>query len=76
MPPSSSHSTGSISVSVSLALRRELVSRMSSSFKKMSKIWLRIRQRLIKRAADFGILLDDVAITHLNFSPEYEKALQ
>merc|ERR1712060_948872 len=23
-----------------------------------------------------GILLDDVAITHLNFSPEYEKAVE
>lgn len=62
----------------------------------------RIRQRLIQRAFEFGILLallgmlfwpvpqvqkiddsrhfaiaacqDDVAITHLNFSPEYEKA--
>ncbi|CAE7546780.1 PHB2 [Symbiodinium sp. CCMP2456] len=44
-----------------LITQREMVSRM-------------IRQRLIQRAMDFGILLDDVAITHLNFSPEYEKA--
>eukprot|EP00434_Breviolum_minutum_P026633 symbB.v1.2.023539.t1/scaffold2159.1/size105835/7 len=44
-----------------LITQRELVSRM-------------IRQRLIQRAFEFGILLDDVAITHLNFSPEYEKA--
>ncbi|CAJ1432331.1 unnamed protein product [Effrenium voratum] len=44
-----------------LITQRELVSRM-------------IRQRLIQRALEFGILLDDVAITHLNFSPEYEKA--
>merc|ERR1719293_185497 len=35
-----------------------------------------IRQRLMKRAQDFGILLDDVAITHLSFSPEYEKAVE
>merc|ERR1719463_334380 len=35
-----------------------------------------IRQRLVQRAADFSILLDDVAITHLNFSPEYEKAVE
>eukprot|EP00913_Durusdinium_trenchii_P021159 g19882.t1 len=42
---------------------RELVSRM-------------IRQRLIERASEFGIVLDDVAITHLNFSPEYEKAVE
>merc|ERR1740121_630836 len=46
-----------------LIMQRELVSRM-------------IRQRLVQRASDFGILLDDVAITHLNFSPEYEKAVE
>merc|ERR1712176_1460412 len=46
-----------------LIVQRELVSRM-------------IRQRLVQRAADFNILLDDVAITHLNFSPEYEKAVE
>merc|ERR1711879_648900 len=46
-----------------LIMQRELVSRM-------------IRQRLVQRAADFCILLDDVAITHLNFSPEYEKAVE
>merc|ERR1712151_405545 len=44
-------------------MQRELVSRM-------------IRQRLVQRAQDFCILLDDVAITHLNFSPEYEKAVE
>merc|ERR1719267_457847 len=47
----------------SLILQRELVSRM-------------IRQRLLERAKDFHILLDDVAITHINFSPEYEKAVE
>merc|ERR1712127_572168 len=46
-----------------LILQRELVSRM-------------IRQRLVQRAADFNILLDDVALTHLNFSTEYEKAVE
>merc|ERR1719277_2778088 len=46
-----------------LIMQRELVSRM-------------IRQRLVQRANDFHILLDDVAITHLNFSPEYEKAIE
>mmetsp|Transcript_92229 Transcript_92229/g.260580 ORF Transcript_92229/g.260580 Transcript_92229/m.260580 type:complete len:299 (+) Transcript_92229:85-981(+) len=46
-----------------LILQRELVSRM-------------IRQRLVQRAQDFNILLDDVAITHLSFSPEYEKAVE
>jgi len=46
-----------------LILQRELVSRM-------------IRQRLVQRANDFNILLDDVAITHLNFSSEYEKAVE
>jgi len=46
-----------------LILQRELVSRM-------------IRQRLTQRAKDFNILLDDVSITHLSFSPEYEKAVE
>merc|ERR1719367_2479155 len=46
-----------------LIVQRELVSRM-------------IRQRLVQRAMDFHILLDDVAITHLSFSPEYEKAVE
>merc|ERR1712063_40945 len=35
-----------------------------------------IRQRLTARARDFHILLDDVALTHINFSPEYEKAVE
>eukprot|EP00933_Yihiella_yeosuensis_P053717 TRINITY_DN51_c0_g1_i1.p1 TRINITY_DN51_c0_g1~~TRINITY_DN51_c0_g1_i1.p1 ORF type:complete len:308 (+),score=87.99 TRINITY_DN51_c0_g1_i1:77-925(+) len=46
-----------------LIVQREHVSKM-------------IRQRLVQRANDFGILLDDVAITHLNFSGEYEKAVE
>merc|ERR1712151_664618 len=46
-----------------LIMQRELVSRL-------------IRQRLVQRAADFNILLDDVSITHLSFSPEYEKAVE
>merc|ERR1719199_1700218 len=47
----------------SLIVQREHVSRM-------------VRQRLVERARDFNILLDDVAITHINFSPEYEKAVE
>ena len=35
-----------------------------------------IRNELIQRAREFHILLDDVSITHLNFSPEYEKAVE
>lgn len=35
-----------------------------------------IRNELIQRAREFNILLDDVSITHLNFSPEYEKAVE
>merc|ERR1719454_1589281 len=46
-----------------LLMQRELVSRM-------------VRQRLVQRAKDFHILLEDVALTHLNFSPEYEKAIE
>jgi len=46
-----------------LITQREIVSRT-------------IRQRLTERAKDFHILLDDVSITHLNFSPDYEKAVE
>lgn len=46
-----------------LIIQRELVSR-------------KVRQSVVARAGDFNILLDDVAITHLNFSPEYEKAVE
>merc|ERR1711865_849536 len=46
-----------------LVTQRELVSRM-------------VRQRLVERASDFHILLDDVSLTHINFSPEYEKAVE
>jgi len=35
-----------------------------------------IRQRLTTRAKDFHILLDDVSLTHINFSQEYEKAVE
>lgn len=35
-----------------------------------------IRERLIERAAQFYILMDDVAITHITFSPEFTKAVE
>jgi len=35
-----------------------------------------IRRRLVQRAADFNILLDDVSITHLNFGKEYTAAIE
>jgi len=47
----------------SLVSEREHVSKM-------------IRDKLEARAMDFHILLDDVAITHISFSPEYEKAIE
>jgi len=46
-----------------LITRREEVSRL-------------IRERLVERAKDFNILLDDVSITHLNFGPEYTAAIE
>jgi prohibitin 2 len=46
-----------------LITQRELVSRM-------------IRTRLVERARDFHIELDDVSLTHINFSSEYEKAVE
>lgn len=35
-----------------------------------------IRELLMARSADFKILLDDVAITHLSFSKEYTAAVE
>ena len=35
-----------------------------------------IRSALLKRAGDFGILLEDVALTHLSFSAEYARAIE
>ncbi len=36
----------------------------------------RVSEGLRKRAADFGIILEDVALTHLSFSTEYTKAIE
>mmetsp|Transcript_28978 Transcript_28978/g.51815 ORF Transcript_28978/g.51815 Transcript_28978/m.51815 type:complete len:275 (-) Transcript_28978:1430-2254(-) len=35
-----------------------------------------IRERLTQRASEFHIILDDVAITHLNFGPEFTAACE
>jgi len=46
-----------------LITQREMVSRS-------------IREQLVERARAFNILLDDVSLTHLSFSPDYEKAVE
>lgn len=35
-----------------------------------------VRRNLVERANDFGLLLDDVSITHLNFGREYTAAIE
>ncbi|KAF8822283.1 SPFH domain / Band 7 family protein, partial [Cardiosporidium cionae] len=35
-----------------------------------------VREQLVERAKNFNILLDDVSLTHVSFSPEYEKAVE
>ncbi|XP_057504144.1 prohibitin-3, mitochondrial-like [Actinidia eriantha] len=35
-----------------------------------------VRESLIRRAKDFNIVLDDVAITHLSYGPEFSKAVE
>ena len=35
-----------------------------------------IRDALQKRARDFGIVMEDTAITHLSFSREYTAAVE
>lgn len=40
------------------------------------KVSLEIKDDLSKRAKDFDIILDDVSITHLKFSPEFAAAIE
>lgn len=40
------------------------------------KVSLEIKEDLAARAKDFDILLDDVSITHLKFSPEFAAAIE
>lgn len=35
-----------------------------------------IRDSLMVRAAEFGIMLEDIAITHLSFGTEFTKAVE
>jgi len=46
-----------------LITQREAVSRL-------------VRENLVKRAARFNIMLDDVSLTHLAFSPEFTAAVE
>jgi len=46
-----------------LITQREAVSRL-------------VRENLVKRAARFNIMLDDVSLTHLAFSPEFTEAVE
>ena len=40
------------------------------------KVSILVRDQLVKRAAMFNIILDDVSLTHLNFSPEFTSAVE
>ncbi|GAB5357188.1 hypothetical protein AAMO2058_000352600 [Amorphochlora amoebiformis] len=40
------------------------------------KVSLEIRQNLMERLSNFKILLDDVSITHLNFSQDFSRAIE
>ncbi|KAI7825980.1 hypothetical protein BC939DRAFT_117693 [Gamsiella multidivaricata] len=35
-----------------------------------------VRENLIKRAARFNIVLDDISIVHIAFSPEFTQAVE
>jgi len=41
-----------------------------------TQVSLLVRKHLIERAQDFNIILDDVAITELTFSPQYTAAVE
>lgn len=36
----------------------------------------KIRDELLKRAAEFNITLEDVSLTHLTFGPEFTRAVE
>jgi prohibitin 1 len=40
------------------------------------KVSAAVRSELTKRAAEFGVLIDDVAITHLSFGTEFTRAVE
>lgn len=40
------------------------------------KVSRAVRESLLQRASEFGIILDDVAITHLSFGTEFTKAVE
>lgn len=40
------------------------------------KVSRAVRESLLARAADFGIVLEDIAITHLSFGAEFTKAVE
>jgi len=42
----------------------------------LSKVSLEVRENLEERCKDFNVLLDDVSITHLTFSPEFARAIE
>ena len=49
---------------------QELVHILQLSFSLVNWSLLQVRESLTKRAREFNILLDDVAITHLSFGTE------
>ncbi len=40
------------------------------------KVSALVRDQLVRRAAQFNMVLDDVSITHVNFSPEFTSAVE
>lgn len=57
---------------------KAVVAKFNSSelLTKRDVVSLEIRKELSKRARTFDILLDDVAITHLSFATEYQRAVE
>lgn len=49
------------------------ISQLITQREKVSSL---VREQLIKRASQFNIILDDVSITHVNFSPEFTNAVE
>ncbi|GMH80016.1 hypothetical protein TL16_g08364 [Triparma laevis f. inornata] len=48
----------------------------SELLSKRAEVSARIKREIEKRGEHFNLIFDDVAITHLNFMPEYVKAIE
>lgn len=54
----------------------QVVSGIRHTFSPTLQVSRAVRESLMTRSADFGIVLEDVAITHLSFGSEFTRAVE